>query len=190
MERSVQSLSNEKNDLFDQLQLRQAELESSQSLLESLQGQTVEFQYQIREANDRIALLSEELVDARQQQTQLPQEPMPTTEDVSRLLSAAESKYEARISELRRHISTVERERDEAETDWSRKLAEKIRELESLKGVLDTSAKSQEKAADNSNLMKEEIQRLQDEIRRNQIVISDLRTEASRVNEVEVGRFP
>ncbi|KAK7694843.1 hypothetical protein QCA50_002031 [Cerrena zonata] len=185
LERSVQNLSSEKNDLFDQLQLRQAELESSQSLLESLQGQTVEFQYQIREANDRVALLNEELADARQQQTHLPQESMTSTEDVSRLLSAAESKYEARISELRRHVTTVERERDEAETDWSRKLAEKIKELESLRSVLDTSAKSQEKATDNSNLLKEEIQRLQDEIRKHQLIISDLQREAGRVTEVE-----
>ena len=166
--------------------MRQAELESSQSLLESLQGQTVEFQYQIREANDRIALLNEELVDVRQQQIHLPQESLPSAEDVSRLLSAAESKYESRISELRRHITTVERERDEAETDWSRKLTEKIKEVDSLRSILDTSAKTQEKAADNSNLLKEEIQRLQDEIRRNQVIISDLQIEAGRISEVEV----
>ena len=68
LESLVRSLEGEKDEFFDQLQLRQAELESSRSRLESLEGQTTEFQYQLREANDRIALLTEELSDARREQ--------------------------------------------------------------------------------------------------------------------------
>ncbi|CAL1695430.1 unnamed protein product [Somion occarium] len=185
LQTTVQTLSGEKYELFDQLQMRQAELESSQSLLESLQGQTVEFQYQIREANDRVALLNEELADARQEQVQKPYDSVPSTEDVSRLLSAAETKYEGRIAELRNHISTVERERDEAEMEWSRKLTEKVKEIESLRGVLDISAKNQEDAAGNSNLLQQEIERLQDEIRTYQAMISDLRAQAGKVTEIE-----
>jgi len=61
LERSIRSLSTEKDSLFDQLQMRQAEVESSQSLLEVLQSQNTELQYQVREKDSRVALLSEEL---------------------------------------------------------------------------------------------------------------------------------
>ena len=134
-------LTSEKDDIFDQLQMRQAELESSQSTLESLQSQFVESQYQMREANDRIALLNEELAESRRDQVSRVQDRGPSAEEVTRLLSAAEAKYESRIADLRRQLSAVERERDDAEAMFSKKLAEKVKEVEQLRGAVNASTK-------------------------------------------------
>jgi chromosome segregation ATPase len=57
LEATIRELRNEKETMFDQLQLRQGEIESSTSHQESLQGQTNELQYQLREALDREAAI-------------------------------------------------------------------------------------------------------------------------------------
>lgn len=186
LESLVRSLEGEKDEFFDQLQLRQAELESSRSRLESLEGQTTEFQYQLREANDRIALLTEELSDARREQETKALSIGPSAEEVSRLLSAAESKYEARISDLRNRLSSIEREREEGDALWSRKLADKSRELDSLRDILNSSARSREQQSENVEALKEEIDRLKEEIMASQLRISDMRTQADHAMETEV----
>jgi len=181
----VRSLEGEKDEFFDQLQLRQAELESSRSRLESLESQTTEFQYQLREANDRIALLTEELADARRSQEIRPQAAGPSAEEVTRLLSAAEVKYESRISDLRQQLIAVEREREEGEAEWSRKLSDKVRELESLRGILNSSARNQVQGEESAKELRQEIELLKDEIQTYQSQISDLRTQVEKVAEVE-----
>ena len=135
LENSVRSLTNEKNDMFDQLQQRQGEIESAQAHLEVLQSQTGELQYQLREANDRVAQLVDELADPQQRQTG-PMSPIGggvASEDVARLLREAEGKYEARLGDLRERMRALERERSEAEEEWSRNLAERSREIERLR---------------------------------------------------------
>lgn len=186
LEGLVRALESEKDEFFDQLQLRQAELESSRSRLESLEGQTTEFQYQLREANDRIALLTEELSDARREQESKALNIGPSAEEVSRLLSAAEGKYESRISDLRNRLNTIEREREEGDALWSRKLADKSRELDSLKDILNSSARSREQQSENVQTLKEEIDRLKEEVMASQLRISDMRTQADYAMETEV----
>ncbi|KAL4242188.1 hypothetical protein ABKN59_001856 [Abortiporus biennis] len=121
LEETVQTLKSEKDDLFDQLQMRQAELESSQSHLESLQSQTTELEYQLREANEQLSLYREELAEARRTDGLQQVASGPSPEEVTKLLSAAETKFEMRLADARRQIAVVERERDEAEVEWSRK---------------------------------------------------------------------
>jgi hypothetical protein len=137
LEQSVRSLSSEKSELFDQLQLRQAELESSQLQMDSLQSQNNELQYQLRECNDRIALLAEELSDARQG---LHDSTSPDAHDstvgLDSMLSAVEAKYEIRLSDLQKRFDAAEKERSEAEVEWSRKLSDKAKELDGLKKAL------------------------------------------------------
>jgi len=52
------------------------------------------------------------------------------------MVSAVEAKYEARLTEMKRNISVLEKERHDSETDWSKKLREKVKELEDLKRLL------------------------------------------------------
>ncbi|KAH7104573.1 hypothetical protein BKA62DRAFT_614648, partial [Auriculariales sp. MPI-PUGE-AT-0066] len=136
LENNVRSLTVEKSELFDQLQQRQGEIESAQAHLETLESQTGELQYQLREANDRAALLSDELADSSRSAggpgVMSSGGGMPS-EDVARLLREAEGKYEARLGDLRERMRALERERTEAEEEWSRNLAERSREIERLR---------------------------------------------------------
>ncbi|KAG8894748.1 hypothetical protein FRC01_012779, partial [Tulasnella sp. 417] len=150
LEATVKNLTQEKDSLFDQMQLRQAELESSQSHLENLQNQNNELQYQLREANDRIALLeSEETAFSRSPasprlrshdsgtSTNLPPSPSHDAPvELARLLSEAESKYEARLSDLRSKIRSMEKERNESEEEWARNLGERGKEIERVKRLM------------------------------------------------------
>ena len=61
LEASLRTLKKERDDLFEQSQLRQAELESSQSHIEALENEVSDLRHQVREANDRILSVNEEL---------------------------------------------------------------------------------------------------------------------------------
>ncbi|KII93210.1 hypothetical protein PLICRDRAFT_35393 [Plicaturopsis crispa FD-325 SS-3] len=184
LENSVTTLSREKNAIFDQLQLRQAELESSQSHLDSLQTQNTELQYQLRETSERLALLHEEIADARREHEHDAQ-PRTSPEDVARLLSAAEAKYEARIAELRRDLGKVERERTESEAEWSRKLKEKAREMDELRRAAESSVKTQENREGALAGLREEIERLQNEVRLQRKREVELQAQSDKVQDVE-----
>ncbi|KAL6310005.1 hypothetical protein BKA93DRAFT_722402 [Sparassis latifolia] len=185
LESSVEGLSIEKDNLFDQLQLRQAELESARSHLESLEGQSTEYQFQLREADDQVALLTEELADIRREQETRGHISGPSAEEVTRILSAAEAKYESRISELRQRLTATERERDEGEAEWSRKLSGKVSELETLKTALSASSRHEEEESEDVNALKGEVLTLKEDIRAYEIMVSELRTQAGKVTELE-----
>lgn len=191
LEATVHTLRTEKDDLFDQLQLRQAELESSRHLLETLQGQCNEYQYQIRESAERMSLLHEELADAQRAQafSLSVQSPSTPADEVSRLLQGAETKYEGRVAELRRQLMSVERERDEGEIEWSRKLSEKQKEIETLNRTIAQSMRSDDVEKERIGSLQEEIDHLHEELRLSQVVISDLRSQAGKVIDVEASSF-
>lgn len=153
MESTIRTLTQEKDNLFDLNQLRQAEIESAQAHVESLTNQNNELQYQLREANDRIAILNEEMYDntAASKRSALEEYsngrsedsgyfPSPPAHDspaeLARLLSEAEGKYEARLSELRDRVRTMEKERNDSEEEWSRNMSERGREIERLKRLM------------------------------------------------------
>lgn len=56
-----------------------------------------------------------------------------SSEDVARFLREAEGKYEARLGDLRERMRALEKERNDAEEEWSRNLAERSREVERLR---------------------------------------------------------
>ncbi|KAI0030646.1 hypothetical protein K488DRAFT_87555 [Vararia minispora EC-137] len=163
LENSVQTLSAEKNSLFDQLQLRQAEVESSQSHLEVLQSQNTELQFQIREYADRLALVQEELADARREHESRVRSPASSSEDVARMLAAAETRYEAKLADVRRKLQLVEKERAEVEADWSRKLEGKTREAEKWKRAVDSSARNREDSDAIVGRLREELEKVRQE---------------------------
>jgi chromosome segregation ATPase len=187
LEVQVRRLASEKDDIFDQLQMRQAELESSQSHLGSLQSQTVELRYQLRESTDRITLLTDELAESRKKRaTQALTGP--PAEEVTRLLSAAEAKYEARIADLRRQIVAVERERDEGEALFGKRLSEKTKELDHLQSLVDMSAKGREEEDETIAALQKEIEALREASKVREQLIVELRSETGKVAEVEVRR--
>ncbi|TFY83598.1 hypothetical protein EWM64_g422 [Hericium alpestre] len=184
-QQTVQTLSAEKDSLFDQLQLRQAELESSQTHLEVLQSQNTELQYQLRETNDRIGLLTEELADARREQETKPHGPSTSAEEIAKLLSAAETRYEAKLSDLRRKLATAEGERDETQAEWSRKLDGKVKEAERWKAEVESFSTSQQSQEAVVNELREELERMKNDIRSYTDQISQLQRQAAQASEIE-----
>ncbi|KAH6917316.1 hypothetical protein BKA70DRAFT_1178135 [Coprinopsis sp. MPI-PUGE-AT-0042] len=144
LENSLNNVSRDKNSFFEQLQIRQAETESAQGHLESLQHQNSELEFQLREANDRLALLREEYTEYQREQEVRAREPSTSPEEIARMISATESRYEAKLGELRRNVEVLEKERSESEANWSRKHKDKVREVEELNRLLGTTAKSRE----------------------------------------------
>ncbi|PIL31602.1 hypothetical protein GSI_06304 [Ganoderma sinense ZZ0214-1] len=185
LENTVKTLSAEKDELFDQVQLRQAETESSQSHLESLQGQNTELQYQLREANDRIQLLQEEFSDVRREQEIKGAPSGPSAEEVTRILVAAESKHEMKLDDLRRRLAEAERERDEGEARWSKTVKERAREVESLKAAINSSQRSKEAETEEAQALEQEIESLKGEIQSYQTQLKDLLAQLEKAAEVE-----
>ncbi|CAE6423643.1 unnamed protein product [Rhizoctonia solani] len=135
LESTVASLANEKDSLFEQCQTRQAEAESAQSHLQTVQNQLNEMQFQLREAEDRNSLLADELDELRNGSRLSTHSPTPGPE-VARLLSEAEGKFEGRLSEMRIKLRAIEKERNEAEDDWNKTLADRSKEIEKLRFAL------------------------------------------------------
>lgn len=56
--------------------------------------------------------------------------------EVQRLLADADARAETKLSDLRARVRALERERNELEEDWAAKLAQRVRELESLRATI------------------------------------------------------
>ena len=191
LENTVVNLAGENRSFFEQLELRQAELESSQCHSESLQAQNTELQFQLKELQEQITLLSDEVGEIRGEQEMRSQVSRVSAEEASQLVSSVEVKYEARLSELKRILSTAEKERTEAEATWSRKLTEKTQETEELKRMVQSSVQLREQDEDVTGALKAEIEKLQAETRSHQGRIYQLQThiDASKDAEVSMRMF-
>jgi chromosome segregation ATPase len=145
LENSLNNITRDKNNFFDQLQLRQGELESAQAHADTIQHQNTELEFQLREANDRFALVREEYSELQREMESRSREPTVSADEIARVVSAMEVKYEARLAEVKRNISLLEQEHHESEVDWSKKLTEKVREVENLKKILGSATRMREK---------------------------------------------
>ncbi|KAG5648052.1 hypothetical protein DXG03_007087 [Asterophora parasitica] len=185
LQQSLSSVTKDKNTFFEDLQMRQAEVESAQSHLESLQSQKTELQYQLREIGDRYALLQDDLAEAQRENETRARKPATSADEVARLLSTAEAKYENRISDLKRSLTSLEKERNDNEADWSRKLREKTREVDDLKQVVGSATRVEEEHEAVVAGLKASIGRIEGESRLLQEQLQELRENNLRVREGE-----
>jgi hypothetical protein len=102
------------------------------------------------------------------------------------MVSATEVKYEGKFAELRRNLAIVEKERYESEVDWSRKLKEKVKDLEDLKSVLGSAAKTRENDENFVAELKVQLSEAQDTIRTLQRQNSELPLLRDQIQELEV----
>jgi len=100
-------------------------------------------------------------------------------------LSAAEAKHEFKIDELRRNLAAVEKERNECEADWSRKLREKTRETDELKRVLQSSAKTRDEKEGVVGSLRAEVDRLREEVTSYQRQVSGLQLRVDNIKDIE-----
>ncbi|KLO20203.1 hypothetical protein SCHPADRAFT_34879 [Schizopora paradoxa] len=185
LENSVRSLTAERDSLFDQLQLRQAELESSQSHLETQQSNTSELQFQLREAEERAALATEELADVRRELEYLSLQP-PTSKDQSmERVASVEATYEARLNELRTRMSDIERERNETEIALNRSLAAKTQEIDSMRAALESSTANKDKTEEELTQMRRTIEELKHQAAVSQAQLADVQNTEQRVRDLE-----
>lgn len=182
------NLTREKDRLFDELEMRQAELESSNTHLETLQSQTTEYQYQIRELTDRVALLEGELTDAQREANPANGAGM-SAEEVARLISAAEVKYEARLAESRGQLEMIEKERNEADAEWSSKVSAKALEVEELKKVVGKSQKSEVDHEVVEEKLRGDIAALKEEMRVYQRQQVEFQRQVEKIKESEVNSW-
>ncbi|KAI5123779.1 hypothetical protein M0805_000368 [Coniferiporia weirii] len=185
LESSVHSLHSERDSLFDQLQMRQAEVESSQSLLESLQSSTSELQFQLREAVDRSGLLSEELADARRELEYRDLRPTVSADDSTSIRAVLEAKYEATINELSARLAEADRDRNETEAALSRNLLQKTQEMEVLRRLADTSVQSKDVTEGKIQRLEQEAEELRHQTSVYKEQLSDLSLQKDRVDELE-----
>lgn len=129
---------------FKDLQAKTAEAESGRNELETLRGRTKELEFQLREALERCAILEDAPTRPSSSRDRLSTSraaspspgPASSPVEVQRLLAQAEARSEARISDLRNKIRSLESERNDAEEEWAAKLSERVRELEKLRRVI------------------------------------------------------
>ncbi|KAG6902913.1 hypothetical protein C0995_010083 [Termitomyces sp. Mi166 len=144
LQQSLALVTKDKNAFFDDLQLRQAELESAQSHLEALESQNTEYQYQLRELSDRYVLLKDDFAEVQRDLEARSREPATSSGELARLLSTTESKYESKLFDLRKNLEAAEKERNDSDAEWSRKLCDKTREAEDLKRLASIVAQTKE----------------------------------------------
>ena len=159
--------------MFDQLQMRQAEVESVQSLLESLQNQNTELQYQLREAQDRIGLLTDDLQESQREQETRSHQTTISPEEVARLLSSTELKYEQKLAEMKAQLRQIEIDRNDSEAEWNRKVRDKAKEVENLKNLLEVNSRSREEYEKLVDSLHAEKALLQEEVRLNQQKVAE-----------------
>ena len=102
-------------------------------------------------------MLKEEYAELLRESESRSREPTTSPDEIARMVSAAEAKYESRISEMKRNISVLEKERSESEADWSRKLKEKVKELDDIKRILGSAARTRENEENMVSNLKEEL---------------------------------
>lgn len=132
LEKTVRELGAVRDGLFDQMQLRTAEAESSSANQQSLQGQTGELQYELQEARDRAAALLEEVEELRKARRDVARE----DNNTRRLLAEAEQRHEHKVRDLLARARQVEKERLEAEDEGGRQLAERLKEVERMRDAI------------------------------------------------------
>ncbi|ORX37324.1 hypothetical protein BD324DRAFT_625699 [Kockovaella imperatae] len=163
LEAIVKELSATKQDQFQEIQSRQAEVEMSRAELETLRSRTKDLEFQLREVNERCAMLEDasgsgagpsasmDNAPGRGRNLRVASDsfggrsatPSPTrgsqstsSVDVQRLLAEAEARSETKVADLRSKIRSLESERNDIEEEWAIKLSERVREVERLKRVI------------------------------------------------------
>ena len=106
--------------------------------------------------------MKEEYAELLRESESRSREPTTSPDEIARMVSAAEAKYESRISEMKRNISVLEKERSESEADWSRKLKEKVKELDDIKRILGSAARTRENEENMVANLKEELAKAQE----------------------------
>lgn len=132
LETTVRELTTARDSVFDQLQLRQAEIESSETNQEALKTRAAELEYELSETKDRIAAMQDELESARRHHQDSNRDEGTTR----RLLEEAEARHAVKVRDLEARAAQLEKDRRETEDEMGRNLQERLKEVERLRAAL------------------------------------------------------
>lgn len=129
LEGTIKEITTSRDALFEDLQLRTAEMESSSSHQEALQARTGELQYEAKDARDRAAALQEELDQIRKSQRDVTRDETNTR----RLLLEAEARHETNVRDMEARARQSEVDRQETEEEMGRNLQDRLKEVERMR---------------------------------------------------------
>ncbi|KAL7341974.1 hypothetical protein BJY59DRAFT_31307 [Rhodotorula toruloides] len=132
LETTVRELTTARDSVFDQLQLRQAEIESSETNQEALKTRAAELEYELSETKDRIAAMQDELDSVRRHRQDSARDEGTTR----RLLEEAEARHAIKVRDLEARAAQLEKDRRETEDEMGRNLQERLKEVERLRAAL------------------------------------------------------
>lgn len=202
LEGIVKELSTTKDEQFHTIQARQAEAETARAESETLQSRTKELEFQLREANERIALLEDaartpgrgrnSILNGDNRFSSSPS-PSPSRQnssgtsgtsasEVQRLLAEAEARAEAKMSDLRFRIRSLEKERNDQEEEFGQKLQERVSEVERVKRVMQ---ERDGEVAEADRRVDEERQRTEAEVGKRQVVEKELKGVYAKLEEAK-----
>ena len=113
MESRRTALTNERDSLAEEVQMKTAQLESVQATMHNLREQVTEMGHRAREAKDRCEALEEELSEAHKILSERSRE----AGTMRRLLDEAEGREQGRIKEARDKLDQAIEERDHLEEE-------------------------------------------------------------------------
>jgi chromosome segregation ATPase len=132
-------------------------------------------------------LLKEECTELAREQETRSRDSVTSPDEVARLVSATEGRYEARLAEMKRNVSILEKERYESEADWSRKLKEKVKDLEDLKSVLGSATKTRQDDENVVATLNEQLTQAEEKVRTLDLQASEVPRLRAHIQELEVG---
>jgi chromosome segregation ATPase len=193
LEETLGDVRRERDDLFEESQLRQAELESSRSHQEELSARVRELEIEAREAHERALALADELETGQRDWTGRQTE----QGEARRLLEEAERRHEQKVSQLEARAAELEKERAEAEEEMGRNLQERLKEVERLRAEIAAKDSDFRESISNRDERERRIAELEkrsaglsEEIERLERLGEELQREAAEARDASVRFFP
>lgn len=167
LETRLREMSTERDNLFERIQTQQAEIETTTTRHDEIQGKAGELQHQLSDAHDRLTTLLEEVENLRQvSSTQGKGE-----DGYRRLLSELQSQHLTQTSTLNARISQLEKERTDLEHELGDTLKQRLKDIELMRSEahiksLEYADSLQNMAERNEQILKSaaQIKTLQDQI--------------------------
>lgn len=134
--------------------------------------------------------MKENISELQREQELRSREPDTSAENIAHLLATTESKYEAKVAELKRINVALEKERNDSEAEWSCKLKVRGAEIEELKRLLGSSAKSQEEEEEVIARLEMELEHKNEDIVRLERQLVDMSSACNRLENAQVWCLP
>ncbi|CAB4479966.1 unnamed protein product [Rhizophagus irregularis] len=181
-----EKLTAEKEGLFDQLQMKEAEFESSQSLMENSQHRSTELTHQLKEIEEKSLALEEELTLLKR----LYKEKSRENEALTIRVEELDKGTTERVDSLRKQVETHKQVKEKAEFELrevKRTIDDRIQEMVNKLSVKDQEVKRLEtklEEKDNSiKLVKEENQSLKQQMLDIEAKMNKLNAEVANADE-------